>query len=172
MARTAQSVAIGGLAGLVGGLVASMFMTAVAMSGGGDAWVAAKIAAAPFVGVRAMAPGFDGDAVILGVIGHVAVSAVWGALFGLVALRLPAPAAPAAGVLWGMIVWLVMYYVLLPVLGIRYVVTSTPLAVAAGQHMVFGLAVALTFVALRRWTGSSVRPEIRSGTPTPHHTAA
>jgi hypothetical protein len=164
----AEPLIVGAVAGLVGGLVAAIFMTAVAVSSGSDAWVAAKVAGTSFLGSRALQPGFDAGAVLAGILGHLAVSAIWGALFGVLAATLPAPATMAAGVLWGMIVWLAMYYVVLPALGIAYVVSDTPLAVAAGQHVVFGVAVALTFVGLRRRLGSSIEPHVGPGTPTPH----
>jgi hypothetical protein len=147
-------------------------MTAVALAGGTDPWIAAKIAGAPFLGDRVLKPGWDAWAVSVGVMSHIGVSATWGALFGLLAAGLPAPATIPAGVVWGMIVWIVMYSLLLPILGLAHITSDTPGAVAAGQHLVFGLAVALTFVRLHGHAGSWSTPALEAETSDPHHTPA
>jgi len=68
----------GGCAGFVGGVSLCLFMTAMSFAGGEDIWAGIKVAATPFLGQRAMQPGFDLGAVVLGVFSHFAVSITWG----------------------------------------------------------------------------------------------
>ena len=77
----------------------------MALVKGIDPWqTALKGAAAPLSGEAAMRPGFEAGPVLLGLVCHFAVSIGWGLLFGLVAY----------GVAWGIVVWLGMFYVVLP----------------------------------------------------------
>src|SRR5262249_24957806 len=108
-------------AGLFGGLVLSVLMTAIAVFERADPWIPAKLAAAPFLGDRALHTGFHALPVIVGVVSHFAVAAVWGALFGVLVAGLSDGLVVVSGIAWGVVVWLGMYEVLLPTLGLDQV---------------------------------------------------
>jgi CBS domain-containing protein len=150
----------GAIAGLIGGIVLSAVMTGASLARGADVWLGAKLAGAPFLGERAMEPGFDLPAVAVGTLSHLGVSVAWGVLFGLVVRGLSTAATVAAGVGWGFVVWLAMYYVTLPVLGLGELAGSLPVGAAIFQHGLFGLSVAVAFVGLRPRTAGASVPRI------------
>lgn len=140
----------GVVAGLVAGVVLSFYMAAMSIAKGQDLWVGAKMAGMPFTGERAMNPGFEAGPVAIGLLSHFAVSAVWGALFGLLAIPLNRKGVLAAGVAWGIFVWIMMFYGVLPTLGLQRLVEMTPVGAAIFEHVLFGLAVAVSFLRFRR----------------------
>jgi hypothetical protein len=73
---------------------------------------------------------------------HYATGAVWGALFGALAPRVPVPAL-AAGTAWGVIVWLASDELLAPALGFSRSPAQYPPsthAKALASHLVYGAA--------------------------------
>jgi hypothetical protein len=146
-----SSAATGGLiGGIVGGIAVSLVMLAGALGQKHDVWQPLKGASVPFLGDRAMAPGFDMTAVVVGVLSHFAVSIVWGILFGLLFYGLSKGATILAGAVWGIVVWLGMYYVLLPLIGLGKMAAGAPLGFAIIGHVIFGLAVAIGFLPWQR----------------------
>jgi hypothetical protein len=141
-----EAVKGGALAGLAGGVVLTLFMLTMSAASGRDPWSAIKGAGAPFLGARAMVPGWDATAVLLGVLGHLAVSVVWGVLFGLLFFGLSRAATIVAGIFWGLVVWIGMYYVLLPILGLERMVAEAPVGRSIAYHVIFGLLVAVAFL--------------------------
>jgi hypothetical protein len=158
-----ERAAFGGIAaGVVGGVVLSAYMLVTNLVSGRDPWVALKIAALPFFDLeRVVRPGFEVVPVLLGVATHFAVSVAWGLLFALIFYGLRKPMTVAAGAIWGIVVWAVMSYVALPVVGATEIVRSTPVAIALLEHMLFGVAVALAFLPFQRTRGlPAARPPI------------
>lgn len=153
--------AVGGgiQAGLVGGAAIALFLIVVAVSSGGTVWSVLKGAAAPFLGAQAATPEFALGPVLLGSVLHFAISAAWGAAFGVLAYGLSRGATVVAGLGWGLVVWLVMYYVVLPLAGLGAMVAQTPAVMAILAHLVFGLALGLAFLPFQR--------RIRTGAITP-----
>lgn len=131
-------------AGLIGGLVLTLLMVFVSLLAGADPWLSMKGAAIPFVGARAGRPGPDAIA-LLGLIVHLSVSASWGALFGLLVYGANRAATLAFGILWGFVVYLGMYFVVLPLVGLGAVASRSPAAPAIVQHLIFGLVVGAGF---------------------------
>jgi uncharacterized membrane protein YagU involved in acid resistance len=110
-------------------------------------WAAVKVPAYPFVGQRALEPGFDASVVLLGSVNHLAVSICWGVLFGLIAHGSSRRAIIALGILYGILIWLVSCYVLLPLIG------ASPLAGGPGvviEFVPYGLAIAIAFLLWQR----------------------
>jgi len=140
----------GAVAGIVGGIVIAFWTASVGAALGDDLWVATKTAAYPVVGPRVLLPGFDATAVLLGVVCHFAVSLVWGLLFAVVAFGLSRRATVWAGTLWGLLVWIGMFYVVLPLTGAGIITQTTPIARAIVEHLVFGLAVGVAFLPYQR----------------------
>ncbi len=149
--KNRKSALWGGIAaGLVGGAVLSIYLLLMNLARGNDLWVVAKAAGAPFLGERSLMPGFDAGAILVGLLSHFAISAIWGALFGLLFFGMPKAATPIAGAMWGLVVWLVMSYVVLPVVGLREMAQSVAPLAAALEHVVFGLVVGLAFIPFQR----------------------
>ena len=75
--------ALGGgvVAGVLAGVALALVLVAMAIAAGHDAWMPLKGAAAPLLQDRAQAPGFDAEAIGVGIAGHFAISIVWGVLF-------------------------------------------------------------------------------------------
>src|SRR5262245_24443390 len=140
----------GAVAGIVGGIVIAFWTASVGAALGDDLWMATKTAASPILGARVLLPGFDGTAVLLGVVCHFAVSLLWGVLFAAVALGLSRPATIWAGTLWGILVWIGMFSVVLPLTGAAMITPTTPSARAVVEYLVFGLAVGLAFLPYQR----------------------
>lgn len=145
---TKDAVGGGVSAGMVGGLVLWIFLMILTAASGGSIWSVTKGAAAPFL--EATSPGFELGPVLLGTLLHFAISAAWGATFGVLAYGLGRGATVAAGLGWGLVVWLVMYYVVLPLAGLGAVVAATPAFMAILAHLVFGLALGLAFLPYQR----------------------
>jgi hypothetical protein len=118
-------------------------------------WSAVKLPAYPFVGERALEPGFVGSIVLLGVVVHLVMSTCWGVLFGFVADGLSSRATLAIGLLWGVLMWWVYYVVVLPMVGPNELAGSPVIIV----FIPYGLAMAAGFLLwkrlLRRWITDS-----------------
>jgi hypothetical protein len=153
-ARTRQQslIALGGglVAGIFGGIVLSLYGLLASVALGVDPWTNFKVASAPFLGDRAFAAGFDASAVGLGILVHFAVSALWGALFGLVVYGASAGATLALGAVFGLLVWVVMTSALLPALGLTELGRTVTLGPPILEHVVFGLAVGVGFLPFQR----------------------
>ena len=148
--ETKRALGGGVAAGVIAGLVLALFMVLMTVAGGGDPWLVFKGASAPFLGERATAPGFDFAAVMMGGLIHLAISAFWGALFGLLFYGFSQGATLGFGILWGFVVWIGMYYVALPLAGLGAVARETPIVMAILNHVVFGLSTALAFLPFQR----------------------
>src|SRR5262245_11097934 len=107
----------GVIAGFIAGVGLRLLFLIVDLAQGNDLWQGMKFAAAPFLGLRAMQPGPDAGAVALGLLCHFAVSIGWGAGFGALAHGLARVPTVLFGLLWGVVVWLGMYYVVMPAAG-------------------------------------------------------
>jgi hypothetical protein len=152
MTRTRARLMVGGgaIAGGIGGLVISLMMLAVRAGRGEDPWIGMKVAAYPFLRDRVLAPGFDGAAVALGLVDHLAVSAIWGILFALLAFGLTRLATIGFGAAWGLIAMFVMTYLVLPLAGCLRVEDAMPVGPSVLSHVAFGVATALAFLPFQR----------------------
>jgi hypothetical protein len=148
--RTRRMIGGGALAGAIGGLVISLLMLALRGVRGEDPWVGLKVAGYPFLHDRVLRPGFDGGAVLLGLADHLAVSAVWGILFALLAFGLARWATVGFGAAWGLIAMFVMTYLVLPIAGCLRVEESMPVGRSVLGHVAFGVAMALAFLPFQR----------------------
>jgi hypothetical protein len=146
-----RRAATGGIvAGLIGGLVLAAFLLLVNLLQGQDFWSVMKLAAAPFLGMRAQVPGFDTVAIALGLLCHFAVSAIWGLLFGLAFHGLSRKGTLVAGAFWGIVVWVGMYFVVLPIVGLGAMAGQVPVLLSLVEHVLFGVALAAAYVPYQR----------------------
>ena len=138
---------MGGLVGgFIGGAAMAVFVSVVLGVEGRDSVAGLKLLAYPILGEAVRVPGFQAGPVILGVLLHFIVAIGWGLAFGLLAYGLPKRIAVLAGAPWGIVVWLVMFYVVLPVLGGSAVrdILSLPMMIVA--HVVYGVTAGLAFI--------------------------
>lgn len=157
----------GAIAGVVAGIVLSLFLLAMNLARGDDVWMGMKVPAAPFLGERAMQPGFEPGPVLAGVASHFLVSIAWALPFALLAYGMTRAATLWAGALWGVVAWLGMYYVLLPILGLGALAEHAPMWQAIVTHVLYGAVLAAAFLPFqRRIEHPSAPREARPRTPT------
>ncbi len=141
-----QAVKGGAVAGLIGGVVITFFMFVLALLQNLDVWTVFKAASAPLYGDAAFEPGLDAGPVLAGTLLHLLVAVGWGILFGVLAYGLSNPMTIVAGALYGVVVWLGMMYVVLPLIGLGDMARSSNVASAIISHVVFGIAVGAGFL--------------------------
>ncbi|MRG93473.1 hypothetical protein [Polyangium spumosum] len=148
--RTVIALSGGVIAGIFGGIVLTLYGLLAMVARGGDPWLTFKAPAAPFFPELAFAPGFDAAVVALGIIIHFAISIGWGALFGLFAFGANPLRTVLFGAAYGAFVWLVMYRLVLPLVGLGDLAASAPVGPAILEHVIFGLALAVGFLPFQR----------------------
>ena len=152
MNQANRSRAAGGglLAGILSGIVLAIYLVAMSVTQGGDMWQPLKGAGFPFLGERAFQPGFDLTAVMVGVGAHLGISMIWGLVFGVLFFGASKFGTLILGALWGVVVWLVMFYLVLPIAGIADMPEQVPLKEAVLSHVIFGVALAVAFMPYQR----------------------
>lgn len=150
-ARDDRRVVTGAIvAGLVSGGTLTAMMTIMSALRGNDIWFGMKGTAAPILGDVAMTPGFHPVAVPLGLALHLFISIGWALGFASLFYGLSKKATLLAGVLWGVVVWLGMYYVVLPLVGLASMRDGAPISRAIAYHVFFGVILALAFLPFQR----------------------
>ena len=140
----------GVIAGLVGGIVSAAWGLVMSPILGTDVFHETRLAAVPLLGSTALQPEHAPLALLVGGASHLAVSITWGTVFAMI-WRATAPLATiAAGALFGAVVWRMMYDVVLPLLGVAWIVDGFSAARALTEHVVFGVGVALGLLLVRR----------------------
>jgi hypothetical protein len=150
--RANRNRAIGGgiLAGLIAGALLTAYLMAMNVQQGRDIWLALKGAATPILHDRARDPGFDAYAVLIGGGVHLAISALWGLVFSILFFGASRLGTVALGAAWGIVVWLVMYYLVLPMAGMSAVPKMVPIGQAILEHVIFGLIIGVAFLPFQR----------------------
>ena len=147
----ARSAAYGGaVAGAVAGLALTTMMTLMSLAKGNDVWYGMKGAAAPFLGEVAMQPGFDLVAVSLGLLAHLGVSMAWAVGFGLLFYHASRAMTLLGGIAWAFVVWIGIFYAVLPLVGLGAMTTEAPVGRVIAYHVFFGLGVAAVFLGYER----------------------
>lgn len=137
--------------------------TVMSLARGTDIWYGMKAAAVPFLEERATAPGFDPFAVILGLALHLGISVAWAIPFALIAYGKSAWGTMLRGLIWSFVVWIGMYYLVLPMAGLGAMAREAPIGGVIAYHLFFGLSLAAAFLpfqgrAPREWTTIEARP--------------
>lgn len=143
--RPGHGVGPGAFAGAMAGVVLAVVRAVTAARAGGESWHPLEIASAPLLGPRALEPGFDATALVLGLVIHLALSVAWGAAFGLFFHGLSRRGTVIAGAFYGLVVWLLMFYVVLPLAGLSEVAATIATRTAIVDHVVFGLAIGIAY---------------------------
>ena len=149
-ANRSRAISGGILAGLIAGAVLTAFIMAMNLQQGRDVWLALKGAGTPILHDRARDPGFDAYAVLIGGAVHFGISALWGLVFSVLFYGASKLGTVALGAAWGIVVWLVMYYLVLPIAGMAAVPKMVPIGHAVLEHVLFGLAIGLAFLPFQR----------------------
>jgi hypothetical protein len=142
----------GALAGLVGGAAMTSVAGLLAEAYGYDGWLQLKVIASLVLGPSAIGPaGFSAVPVLTGLVLHLAVAALLGAIFGIVSrriLRLPSDfGMPAVtGLVFGLMLWLAAYLVV-PALAPQLMGIYAPAFII--QHIVYGTVTGLVYSVLR-----------------------
>jgi hypothetical protein len=140
------------IAGLGGGIAMAIVAALIAISRQGDIWLEAKQIAAVVYGPAAITqPALATNAVLLGSLLHLIVSALLGLLFGLLShrvLRLTTDFGMAllTGMIYGMLIWLLAYFVILPQIDAALLETYVPAYIV--QHIVYGVVTGLHYTWL------------------------
>ena len=143
----------GAIAGLAGGVAMAVVAALLSASMGQDIWHESKRIAAILYGPAALTgSGFDPGPVLLGSLLHLLVSAVLGAIFGVVTRRwlhltsdFGTPVM--AGLVYGLLIWLVAYFVVLPLLNPALLEVYPPAFII--QHVAYGVVLGLVYMWLR-----------------------
>lgn len=138
----------GALAGLVGGLAFAAYSMIASAADGLSAWWPANLVAAIIPAYRPAVDGFMAGPSLVGMGIHLIVSALWGALFGYMAMR--AVRTAPQGILWGVALGLVAYLVT----GILIGPAADPSLRLADPfnyflgHMIYGVATGWSFAGM------------------------
>jgi hypothetical protein len=153
-----RAVTGGAVAGLASGLVLTLMMTVMAASHHKDVWYGMKGAAAPFLGHRAMHAGFDLGAVVLGLSTHFLISIGWGVLFAFFFYGSSRLKTMLGGIAYGLVVWIGMYYVVLPIVGLGAMTREAPIGRVIMFHEMFSIVLAGAFLGWQRIQSRIWRP--------------
>ena len=143
----------GTIAGLGGGLAMVITGAVVAAALGHDIWLEPKQIAALVYGPAATAqPGFAAEPVLVGTLIHFLVAGLLGAIFGIVSHRILHLTTDFGlpvyiGLSYGIWLWVVNYFVVLPVLNPALTETYAPSFMV--QHIVYGSVLGLLYIWLR-----------------------
>jgi len=136
-------------AGVVGGVVGAAWGLLMSPILGTDIVRETRLAAGPLLGVAALEPGNAPLALIVGAASHMLVSVAWGVVFALCCGGRSPGKILLAGAPFGVVVWIAMFNVVLPLFGATWVVSGFSAARAMTEHVVYGLGVALGLLLMR-----------------------
>jgi uncharacterized membrane protein YagU involved in acid resistance len=143
----------GGIAGLVGGIAMAIVAAILAASRGNDIWLEAKQIANPLFTTDVGAlPGFVAGPVIVGTLIHLFLSIVFGSTYSIIMRRifkLPSDmGVPVlAGLIFGLTIWMIAYFVVLPIVNPALLDMYQPAFVI--QHIVYGIVTGLVYSLVR-----------------------
>ncbi len=157
--RSGAQVELSGvLAGLIGGVMMAIIGAALALAIGDDLWKAPKLISTFVVNPdTATAPGFLAGPVIIGSLIHLALSALFGVGFGVLTTRiwnmpLGYGAPMVLGFVYGLAIWLIAYFVVLPLVNLLVLEIYAPAFLI--QNLTYGLTTGLVYGILRSSSGA------------------
>ena len=143
----------GAIAGFGGGVAMAVVAAIISKGMGGDIWLESKEIAAVVYGPMATAqPGFVFGPVVVGTLIHLLVATLLGALFGILSRRVLHLTSEFGmplftGLVYGMLIWMLAYFVVLPAIDSTLMETYAPSYLV--QHIVYGLVTGLLYGWLR-----------------------
>jgi hypothetical protein len=131
----------GVIAGIVAGIVFAAYemLVSALMTGAGAFFMPLRMIGAIALGPEALDPGYSLTAAgLAGLLVHVVLAVIYGAIFGELSTVLRGPAAfVAAGSLFGFVLWLVNFYLIAPTV-FPWFLESSPLVQFIGHTFFFG----------------------------------
>jgi hypothetical protein len=161
--QTMRAIKGGVVAGLVAGVALSVLLAVMNAIQGHDVLRGLKFAGVPLLGPRALEPGFDHVAIVVGQVCHLAVSLFWGVTFALLFFGLSKGMTLLAGAFWGFVSFIIMLYVVMPMIGFP-AGGGGSVVVAIVEHVIFGVMLGAAFLPYQREI-----PSIPRRRPTPQH---
>lgn len=143
----------GAIAGLIGGAAMAVAGALLALISRDDIWLEAKqISAFVYSPAVTEQAGFVAGPVIVGTLIHFIASILFGAAFGIIfgrILRIPSTfgSPVVAGLIYGMIVWFLAYFIILPITNPELLDMYAPVFIL--QHIVYGMVTGLAYLRLR-----------------------
>jgi hypothetical protein len=143
----------GALAGLGGGLAMALIGALLTHALDQDRWLQLKVTASLVLGPAVAAQsGFVAGPILVGALIHLAVAALLGALFEVVMrriARLPSDYGipEVAGLVYGLLIWLVAFFVVIPVVSPLLLQIYEPALII--EHLVYGAVTGLLYSMLR-----------------------
>jgi hypothetical protein len=143
--RDARGIVLGGgLAGIIAGIVMAIFAMAYAGMTGMGFWTPLRLIAGALFGADALTGG--GGVLLAGAIIHMMASAAFGIIFAaLVPRTTGGGGALALGIIYAIAVWVVMTYLVVPIVNPTM---SVRIPVMAGafwfEHVIFGAVLGIT----------------------------
>ena len=133
----------GGIAGLIAGVVMAMWAMIVAAVMGAGLLAPPQMIAEPFFGPFQMGT-FNAVAFVVGLVVHMMFSIAFGIIFALIwqGIAQGGIVAVIGGMMYGLIIWVVMSYVVAPVVG-SHIAQEMPLWAWVVAHLMFGMVLGL-----------------------------
>lgn len=151
--RTGVQIEWSGLiAGLIGGVMMAIVGAALAIAIGDDLWKAPKLIATFVVSSDAIAaPGFLAGPVVIGSLIHLLLSALFGVGFSVLITRiwrmpLTYGAPMVLGLVYGLAIWLVAYFIVLPLINPLVLTIYAPSFLI--QNLTYGISTGLAYGVL------------------------
>jgi len=164
----------GAIAGIIGGAAMAIVGAVLAFAMNTSIWLTPERIAAFVLGPGAAAtPEFDAVPVLVGTLIHFILSAIFGIIFALLVsrgLRVTTEygAPVVAGLVYGGLIWLVAYFIILPILNPLLLEVYAPSFIM--QNLVYGTVLGLAYMLVRPETYTYVVHPL--GTPaTPSRSA-
>ncbi len=129
-------IRFGVIIGLIGSVVIMLSVAALSLGTGESVWLSARVIASTLLGESAASGVFP---VILGTIMHLISGAVYGALFAFISPRMPRGFWIVAGLLFGIVVWLIALITLPLVINLIDTDSVAYFNVLLISHVIFGL---------------------------------
>lgn len=146
----------GAIAGMLAGLIMLLFTAASLRISGPGFWAPLKLAAGAVLGENATASGgFALGPVALGFLLWLLISALLGALYGLLFRGMPiSPSLVIMGPIYGFLIWIIAFLVFLPRFDPLLIRQFTPWALFVGD-LIFGLALGALYPIVRDTTAEA-----------------
>ena len=156
--KATQVFSAGAVAGILAGSAMAIFLMLLAMIAGEGFWLPLKKISVTLLGESAIQNSvFELLPVIVGILIHFATAIAFGIVFAFIEERRQSySSAVRAGIIYGLNVWIIMHFLVLPV--INPVLAGMPYLLFAILHIIFGgtLGGYVTFLPTR----AEVRAEI------------
>jgi hypothetical protein len=139
-----QALRSGALGGMAGGAMMAMWSMLVLWLTGVGFWTPLNLIAHTLWRGAPLGATFSWGGLVLGMVVHMMMAALLGMVFAVLASRLPAGRAAVlgAGMVYGVVVWLLAQYVIWPLVDAAAAQAFTPWVFAVG-HVLYGMVTAM-----------------------------